>query len=292
MVENAHFWPTLDGLLQQSGLTFEPEPQRRGLRIVRHDDVAARETIGYAGPFRLSAPEVQIVSTKIARVMLFAQPEPRLRPLFLQFASADISAKSAEHLLAPFNPDASYELIVNEPGGRSRMQLDFVIPPGVSLKDLKLEGTFRMTTAADSAAIRFIDLSKQPDGRELAIDRRRGGVTVSLRRVRHEQTAESGRELRISVTVAYDTGGPAFESHRTWILHNEVYLEDSAGKRVPLNGGSETTLQADGAVGMEYRFVDLPDPLPDYTFVYTAPILIVDVPVRFALESLSVRQPD
>ena len=89
--------------------------------------------------------------------------------------------------------------------------------------------------------------------------------------------------------MTYDTGGPAFESHRSWILHNEVYLEDPAGKRVPLNGGSETTQQGDGSLGIEYRFVDLPDPLPEYTFVYVAPTLIVDVPIEFEIQSVPVK---
>jgi hypothetical protein len=145
-----------------------------------------------------------------------------------------------------------------------------------------------MTTAADSAAVRFVDISKPADGKYLGIERRRGGVTVSLQRVHRERKLDGTNELRIAITVAYDSGGPAFESHRTWILHNEVFLEEGE-KRLPLNGGYETTLQADGAVGMEYRFVDLPDPLPEYGFVYMAPTLIVDVPVRFALESVPVR---
>jgi hypothetical protein len=68
-----------------------------------------------------------------------------------------------------------------------------------------------------------------------------------------------------------------------------VFLEDAEGKGLPLNGGYETTLQADGAVGMEYRFVELPDPLPEYSFVYVAPTLIVDAPVEFDIESIPIR---
>lgn len=284
------FWPTLDEVLRQSRLMFEPEPAQRGLRIVAASDEPSRpgETIGYAGPFRLSALPAELSPKRLLRVMLEAQPEPRLRPLFLQFASSDITAESAGGPLKSFNPDASYELVVNEPGGRSRMQLDFVVPPDSTPEQIDLRGSFRMTTAADAAAVRFIDIVEKADGKLLGIERRRGGVTVSLQRIRRERKPDGTCELRIAITVAYDSGGPAFESHRTWILHNEVFLE-AGDTRVPLNGGFETTLQADGAVGMEYRFAGLPDPLPDYTFVYVAPTLIVDVPVRFALESVPVR---
>ena len=110
-----------------------------------------------------------------------------------------------------------------------------------------------------------------------------------LERVRRERGAHGGNELRLATTVAYDTGGPAFESHRSWMLYNEVYLEDERGRRVPLNGGYQTTLQADGAVRIEYRFVDLPEPLPRYAFVYVAPTLIVEAPLEFAIESVPWR---
>ena len=89
----------------------------------------------------------------------------------------------------------------------------------------------------------------------------------------------------------YDAGGPAFESHQTWILHNEVFLEDNDGRKMRLNGGSETTRQGDGAVAIEYRFVDLPEPLSRYEFVYVVPTLIIDVPVEFEIQSALVKKP-
>jgi hypothetical protein len=206
--------------------------------------------------------------------------------LFLQYASAGILARLGDGKpLRPFNPEASYEQAVGEGGGQSRLQSDYVLIGEVP-RTLRLDGSIRITTAADSVPIRFADISKHPDGKPIVVERRRGGVTVTLNRVRRERGKEN-QELRVQVTVAYDTGGPAFESHRTWILHNQVYLETGDG-RLPVNGGFETTLQADGAVGMEYRFVGLPTPLPDLAFVYVAPTLIVDVPVEFALESVPV----
>lgn len=60
-----------------------------------------------------------------------------------------------------------------------------------------------------------------------------------------------------------------------------------------LNGGFETTLLSDGATSLEYRFTDLPLPLPlaDDAFVYVAPTLIVDLPVQFHLKAVPAGQP-
>ena len=301
-VEDREFWPVVDDVLRQTGVAIEPRKSRRGLRLIGASEERPEliETVGYAGPFRLWALPAEIivpirpiggrVPRRLLRVLLFVQPEPRLRPLFLQFASSEITAESDRVEIKSFNPDASFELAVNEPGGQSRLQLDFDLQPELTPEKIDLRGTFRMTIAAGRAEVRFIDIAKQANGKPLEIDRRRGGVTVTLRRIERERKGDGTQELRVAITVAYDSGGPAFESHRTWILHNEVFLE-AGDSRVPLNGGFETTLQADGAVGMEYRFLNLPDPLPEYKFVYVAPTLIVDVPVRFALESLPVRGP-
>jgi hypothetical protein len=131
-------------------------------------------------------------------------------------------------------------------------------------------------------------LTKLADGREVNIARRRGGVTVALNRVAVSRADGGKQDIQIKVAVVYDTGGPAFESHRSWMLHNEVYLEDPTGKRWPLNGGSETTQQGNDGLGIIYRFTGLPNPLPDYTFIYVAPTLIVDVPIEFRLKSVPV----
>jgi hypothetical protein len=224
--------------------------------------------------------------------MLAIEPEPRLRPLFLKYATADILAATKDsRKLPPFSPEASYELAVAEPGGKSKLQLDYVLPQGEIPAALDLAGKLRMTVAAGSAAIRFADITNRVDGKPIGIDRRRGGVTATLERVRRDKGEGGNVELRVRVVVAYDSGGPAFESHRTWMLHNEVHLETADLKRLAVNGGFETTLEANGTAGMEYRFVGLPDPLPDYAFVYVAPTLIVDVPVTFALESVPVGTP-
>lgn len=303
-IRSREFWPVLDDLASRGDFTFEAEPTKRGLKLLagaRATDESAL-SVAYAGAFRLQAKPAEIVPIvergvegdgsprkRLARVALAIQSEPRLRPLFLQYTSAGISARTGDAKpLRPFNPEASYEQAVAEAGGHSRVQLDYVLigePP----RTLNLQGTFHMTTAADSVPIRFVDIAKQADGKPIGVERRSGGVTVTLNRVRRERGDNATQEVRVQVTVAYDTGGPAFESHRTWILHNEVYLERGDATRLPVNGGFETTLQGDGAVGMEYRFVGLPDPLPNFTFVYVAPTLIVDVPVEFVLESVPVK---
>src|SRR5262249_18591464 len=146
----------------------------------------------------------------------------------------------------------------------------------------------RCTSAAGHELIRFTSLDQAQQAGGANVARRRGGVTVTLNRVRMQAASSGKQNADIQVTVAYDAGGPAFESHQRWILHNEVFLEDREGRRVPLNGGSETSLQGEAGTGIEYHFVELGEALADYSFVYVAPTLIVDVPIEFEIQSVPV----
>ena len=98
------------------------------------------------------------------------------------------------------------------------------------------------------------------------------------------------RSAKIDVAVSYDTGGPAFESHRTWIFHNLAYLVDSKGKRISRNATFGTALQKNGAVAVEYGFNSLTEPISKYKFVYVAPTLLIDVPLKFSFSDVVVSQ--
>jgi hypothetical protein len=298
--EEPPFWQVVDHIADRLSVRYEYDAKLRGLKFVRLDrnQPASDGAIGYAGAFRIEAspasrpprpvrPQVPgkpfVQSRDTLRMTLQVRPEPRLRPLFLQFAAREITARTADGAeLSPFSPDASYELSLAEGASQTPIQLDFLAPDGGERGPLTLKGQMRCTTAAGNEMFRFPGI-KNAGGPHGVVSRRRGGVTVSLVRV-----ARDKGELRVEISVAYETGGPAFESHRTWLLHNDVYLEDAARNRIDLNGGNETVQQGDGTLGIEYRFIDLPDPLPELTFVYVAPTLIIDVPLTFEIQSVPV----
>ena len=184
------------------------------------------------------------MSRETCCVTLCIWPSWRLRPLFLQFAANEITVRTADNReLVPFSPEASYDLSLAEVRINSPIQLDYVVPDGGEVGPLAIKGKMRCTTAAGNEMFRFAGIEKAGDSKIGTVSRRRGGVTVSLTRVLHDQ-----RELRIQIVVAYETGGPAFESHRTWFLHNDVYLENAGGKRFRLNG-ERTVQQGEGTPG-------------------------------------------
>ncbi|RMG40609.1 MAG: hypothetical protein D6725_03075 [Planctomycetota bacterium] len=107
----------------------------------------------------------------------------------------------------------------------------------------------------------------------------------------HERGRGRGT-LRVKLLVNYGTGGPAFESHRTWLYHNRVYIQrDGNGASIirPLPDFL-TALSGDGFLEIEYVFAMPTPPTSRDTLVYYAPTLLthVSVPVRL---TIPLRQP-
>ena len=138
-----------------------------------------------------------------------------------------------------------------------------------------------MLTAAGSEPIEFTDVMKAVNA-----TRRRGGVTARVRKVESELSGAGRPNLTVGVSIGYDTGGPAFESHRTWISYNRVYLRTPDGGRIEPDDAT-TTREANGLVGVEYRFEGV-EAAAGLDFVYVAPTLLIDVPVEFEFADAAV----
>ncbi len=292
------FWQVVDQLGEPRRLRYNLDESARELHLVAQAASDGVVAATFAGPFRVVVLSAEMRKNfadpagRLLRIRLQLMPEPRLRTLFLQYAARDVTVSTAKGaVLESLNPASQYELPLGRAQSPAGVQLDYRVPAGFEATDLSIRGKVQVTTAAASERIAFTDLQTLAGGQPVDIARRRGGVTVRLKRVRYSEPSPGRRELRVRVTVEYDSGGPAFESHRTWMLHNRVFLEDSESRRIELNGGHEMTLQADGAVGLEYCFRDVPDMGRIAAFVYMAPTLIVDVPLEFTIQSCRVDPP-
>lgn len=91
---------------------------------------------------------------------------------------------------------------------------------------------------------------------------------------------------RVDLSLVYDQQGPAFESYRTWMYHNEIWLETRNGRRIAPERLVTTQTEADGARTVEYNFAGVTGSLADYRLVYIAPTLITPAPVQFELKNI------
>jgi hypothetical protein len=287
------YWRAVDQLCELAGLRLVSRPAAKGPAL----ESAPKHEPGprtLSGAFRVAVvkattrPIFGDPAHKMLRVGLQVACEPRLRPLFLKVAGDGIEATtSGGEMIPPRNPDAQLELPLGGGGHLVEFQIDYKVPAARRPAKIDLAGKFHMETAAGVERIAFPVASKAS-----GVARRRGGVTVTVTDVTAEKSDNGKYDYVVGARVGYDTGGPAFESHRTWILHNRVHLESDTGEKYELNGRFETRLQADGAVALSYRFPNIASP-PDKTkFVYMAPTLIVDVPIDVDLKNVPLSQPE
>ncbi|HID23227.1 MAG TPA: hypothetical protein EYP14_12610 [Planctomycetaceae bacterium] len=279
------------GLGKKSGLQSPAPTGGRQLDLFVPATERPAERSDCVGAFRVAAAAEEATALDAQRLLAIQmriEPEPRLRAIALIYAEKDFRVRSAEGvLLRPFSPKARSEL----PLGDGRRRLLFVASRNQKLRSVSLDGRVTVQVAAGQRLFRFRPL-KQCVGQSV----RRGGARVTVTDVRFRQRtdAEDGPagEATVRIALVYDRGGPAFESYRTWMFHNRVWLERPDGSRVPPWGGFDTTRQADGAVGIAYRFRGDVDLLTEARFVYEAPTFVLDVPVAFRIEGLSLPTVD
>jgi hypothetical protein len=282
------FWNSLDDLCERAKLEWKIATGSEKLQLFTgaHASVKSR-LVQHTGPFRLAIEKIEVRDVigeqqqRLLRVNGRLSIEPRLWALFLSVAASDLKAKDdQDRPLLAWNRDAKYELPVREGAHDVPVAWDFRLSGHDRLNHFAVKGRLHCQIAASVERIVF-DQTSQTRGTL----RRRGGVTVRMREVTFNAAGDDGLDAEIGVAVSYDNGGPAFESHRTWIFHNAVYLETVSGKRTSFTE-FETTQQSDGTIAVDYRWHKILAPASQYVFVYEAPTLIIDVPIEISIDKI------
>ncbi len=273
------FWNCVSAICTAANLRWEFDASRSiriGLGAAPVGIAAASDSA-----YRVTLDAVTF-RNRIARLEFGVVAEPRLRPLFLRIADADFHVSTDGQAWELLSPAAKTERPITN-AGRASFAVLFRPPSDPAATSIDVEGRITAETAARPTEFRFQD----PDA-DLPIERRRGGVTVRLEAFRLLTTQ---RAAEFELSVLYESGGRAFESHRTWVFGNECFLEGPEGTRFAVERTYQTLRQGDGELSLRYRVSNLPDPLPgDLAVVYIAPTLVIDVPVEFSWKSVSVSE--
>lgn len=280
------FWNAVDDLLDPFTERVAWNPQLGGFQLEPRS-AGVLPQVAHAGVFRVESStgalkSVDGVSANVLRVSTTWQAEPRLRPLFLRIKAADWQGSLGDHSVKPWNPAAEYELPFADATRQLTWPLDLVWPRESDEKSWSLRGQATVHLAAVTETITFDAVALRPN-----VQRRRGGVAVRIRAVEFTPGVENRLNARIRINVNYDAGGPAFESHRTWVFYQEAYFMTRHGERIAFTD-YEATQEADGAVGVEYRFQNLAGDAADYRFAYAAPTMFLDVPLEITFRDLPV----
>ncbi len=317
------FWDCMETIGRRPELAVRFSPEDGVLEIVPKPTVDEQAiATSNVGAFRIAVrsvtlrPDFTDRTRKVIRVRYDVAAEPRLRPLFVRVSNAyfqltvsDAAASGSSanessangppatpptakgptatgDVLAPLDKNARRERPADRPGPVP-LSTDFVVSRDWSGDRVGMTGRIEIEVAAGQEAFVFRNLSTAE-----RVVRRRGGVTVTLDRA----VLASGKQpdtgtVRIDLRVAYDQGGPAFESHRTWAYHNDAFLRLPGRADRWSHNGFDTQAAAEAAVKLSYRFEDVPTDPEGLEFVYIAPTLLMTVPVPIALPNIPVESP-
>ncbi len=245
------------------------------------------------GAFRVSAlcGPLHEASTATGRrllpVTVRVLPEPRLQVLMLKYHQADFFLEGADGTrFRPLSPEARSDL----PLGDGRRTLVFVVDrkgpaatgqTAAAPARLRLCGKVAVQVAAAPRVFDFGLLSQSQWRRERA-----GEVTVRVGRVETKR-GEKTVDVWVQLALVYDRGGPAFESHRTWVFHNPVWVEWPSGGIGFPQGDVRTERQADGAIQLRYRFRLPTAAFEQARLLCRVPVALVDVPVEFEVPNVN-----
>jgi hypothetical protein len=282
-LEKTPFWSALDQILDQAGMTIYQYSGEPGLSLVnRSGGEVPRYNRGvYAGAFRIEATDITArrdlrdANGQALKLQLDVAWEPRLVPIAITQAGDAITAIGDTGGTLAAAPNTELESTVNPGEASVQVPLTFSLPPRAMTKIASLKGNLDVILPGPIETFRFEKLKAGAKAEE-----RRAGVKVIL-----DQVRQNNLVWEVRVRVAFDNPGKALESHRTWVLHNEAYLETAAKDKIN-SAGMETTRQSENEVGVAYLF-DVEE-ITDHTFVYKTPAVLLDVAVPYELHDIAL----
>jgi hypothetical protein len=272
--EKTPFWTALDSVLDlaQLSLYSYPNGQAHAVQIVPRgpNDLPRTGRAAIQGPMRfepvrvLAKRELRSSSPPALQVSLEVAWEPRLQPIAIKQRMADLKIlDSSGKSVATADPQAEKEAFIGPGSSAVEMDIALAVPPQPLKEIASLAGSVQAMLLGKVETFRFVDLLKTKQQ-----SKRIAAATVTLDEVR-----KNGDSWEVLVKLRFDDAGDALESYRNWVLENEAYLEDAAGKPIKWDT-RETTLRTKNEIGVGYVF-DLPDSPKDMAFVYKTPGMIV-----------------
>ena len=187
--ERTPFWPALDRVLDQAGLTVYPYTERGAIGVISGSGEKRIPRFGranYSGPFRFEAVSVVARRDLLEKngrsltVTVEAAWEPRLRPIILLQRMTDVSAVDAAGQPLPVaDPQAILEATAGGTASAVKLALAFVPPSDGARRIASLKGKLTATLPGRMETFRFRDLTAAKN-----VKRRIATATVTLEQVR------------------------------------------------------------------------------------------------------------
>ncbi len=278
------YWQALDKVLDQAEMTtYNYSGEKAATAIVgRQQELLPRaDRAAYSGIFRFEPVQVEAIrdlrnpENKVLKLFLEVAWEPRMMPIVIAQPLSAITLTGEDGgPIEIAGRMGTVEVDTNPEISATELEIPIVLPPRSVEKVAKLEGTLTALMPGRVETFTFDNLTKAKD-----VEQKRAGATVVVQDVR-----KNGDVYDVRMVLRFDKAANALDSHRGWVLSNEVYLLDAKGvKNEP--AGYETTRQTPTEVGFAYKFV-IDGTLDGQKFVYKTPAAIVEKQIEYELRDI------
>lgn len=277
------FWPAIDELLDQAGLTiYNYAGERHALALVHRPTTErprrARGT--YTGLFRLEP--LRVLATRELRdpsqdkyqLDIELLWEPRITPALIRHATQHVQIEYGDGPAIPINDGTTHDIPVQATISGVEVPL-LLPPPPPAVKAIKtLRGRMIALVPGPATSFEFQDLTLEQESSQ-----RHGGMTVTLVPARKN---DGFYEFPIRVQLDEETG--SFASHLHWITDNQIELIDPQGK-VQRDPNFERFLERENELGLVFLFPAAGD-LRGYRLIYKTPVALLPVEINYELKDI------
>lgn len=278
------FWSVFDDVLDQAGLTVQPYGSQPGeLKVATRPDtqIDRSDSANYVGAFRVEAIRCESTRDFISpaidhcRLTLQVSWEPRLRPIALRGAMADIAViDENDEPISVKGRDGFISAVVRQNIPEVELRVPFDLIDRDVKKISRLKATMSAVIPGRIETFKF-DLTKDKPGAAVT----KADATVTFGGVKKNVDVYS-----VGIRLSFKDANNALESHRGWVLQNEMYFIDNEGKKIQHNG-LETRQHSKNEISINYIFANSPGTA---TLVYRSPAVIFTMPLEIDLRDIDL----
>ncbi len=289
-IKNAPFWPAIDAILDQTGLTVYDFSGKDGLALTERseNETPRAKRATYAGPLRMEVTRLvcerkpNVDPSATLHIHLAIAWEPRLAPILFIQPVKTIQAVDDQGRQLHFDvSDPQIEVSV-EGGTGVELMFPFTAPPRDATAITSIKGTLTALLAGKLEPFEFDKLADaaKPGFKPLEIKKDTAHVIL-------DQVRKNNEIWEVLVRVRFDDAEKSLEPHLGWISQNEAYIV-GPDKNPIEKAGFFVNSRTDKEIGLGYQF-ELPETgLDGCTFVYKSASSIHSVLVPYELKNLTL----
>jgi hypothetical protein len=282
------FWQAVDAIADAAHARAVVNPRDGRVSLVKRKDKDPGPAPSHDGLFRATVKRVTSVldfetgaSTYTAAVEIAW--EPRLLPLFLETSPRNFTVKDEKGVELKVRQEGSSLAPVD---GRTAFLLDLPLPAfeRSATKVGQLQGTLTAVAPSRMLQLSFdtLDgLEKQATtGKPAAVSQ--DGLTCQIAKV------DVGNDRwSVKVVLDYPPGGPTFESYQSWVVNNEMSLENKDGTTRMASNSYVLESSSSRKAVLTYHFTNKNRGKPeDWKLLYRTPASIVEIPFTFSFKDV------